>query len=117
MLAFDGSETSQKGVDMLAASPLFKGLVCHLVMVADADPQNLEQLEVARLQLEVAGLKATSALLQGEVKKHLLEYQAQHDIDLVVMGAYGHSRIRQWLLGSITNLMLKESTKPLLILR
>ena len=117
MLAFDGSETCRKGVDLLATSPLFRGLECHLVMVADADPQNLEQLEVARLQLETAGLKATSKLLQGEVKKNLLAYQAQQDIDLVVMGAYGHSRIRQWLLGSITDLMLKETTIPLLILR
>lgn len=117
MLAFDGSETSRKGVDMLAASPLFKNLECHLVMVASPDPQHLEQLEVARLQLEVAGIKAVSALLQGEVKKNLLAYQSKQDIDVTVMGAYGHSRIRQWLLGSITDLMLQESTKPLLILR
>lgn len=117
MLAFDGSDTTRKGVDMLASSPLFKGLECHIVMVAGPDPQNLEQLEVARLQLEDAGLKAVSALLQGEVKKNLLAYQQKQDIDLVVMGAYGHSRIRQWLLGSITDLMLQESTQPLLILR
>lgn len=117
MLAFDGSDTTRKGIDMLASSPLFKGLECHIVMVAGPDPQNLEQLEVARLQLEDAGLKAVSALLQGEVKKNLLAYQQKQDIDLVVMGAYGHSRIRQWLLGSITDLMLQESTQPLLILR
>lgn len=117
MLAFDGSETCRKGVDMLANSTLFKGIECHLVMVADPDPHNLEQLEVARLQLEVAGLRAVSALLQGEVKKHLLNYQEQHDMDLVIMGAYGHSRIRQWLLGSITDLMLQESSRTLLILK
>lgn len=117
MLAFDGSETTRKGVAMLASSALFRGLECHIVMVAGPDPQNLEQLEVARLQLEEAGLKAVSALLQGDVKKNLLAYQAKQDIDLLVMGAYGHSRIRQWLLGSITNLMLQNSTQPMLILR
>ena len=117
MLAFDGSKTTRKGIDMMASSPLFRGLECHIVMVAGPDPQNLEQLEVARLQLEEAGLKAVSALLQGEVKQNLLAYQEKQGIDLLVMGAYGHSRIRQWLLGSITNLMLKESTQPMLILR
>lgn len=117
MLAFDGSNTSRKGVALVAASPLFKGLNCHLVMVADADPQNLELLEVARLHLEEAGLKATAKLVQGDIKKNLLSYQKQNNIDLVVMGAYGHSRIRQWLLGSITDLMLQESTKPLLIIK
>lgn len=117
MLAFDGSDTTRKGVDMLASSPLFRGLACHLVMVGSPDPLHLEQLESARLQLEVAGLNVTSALLQGDVKQNLLDYQYKQGIDLMVMGAYGHSRIRQWLLGSITDLMLKESTKPLLILR
>ncbi|NLJ92392.1 MAG: universal stress protein, partial [Aeromonadales bacterium] len=52
-----------------------------------------------------------------KVKENLLAYQEKQNIDLIIMGAYGHSRIRQWLLGSITNLMLQESTKPLLILR
>ena len=117
MLAFDGSATTRKGLDMLASSPLFRGLECHIVMVAGPNPQNLELLEVARLQLETAGLKATSALLQGEVKKNLLAYQQKQNIDLMVMGAYGHSRMRQWLLGSITDLMLLESPQPLLILR
>ncbi|MFP2767978.1 universal stress protein [Oceanisphaera sp. KMM 10153] len=117
MLAFDGSTTTRKGLDMLASSPLFRDLECHVVMVAGPDPKNLELLEVARLQLEEAGLKATSALLQGEVKKNLLAYQQKQNIDLTVMGAYGHSRMRQWLLGSITDLMLLESSQPLLILR
>ena len=40
MLAFDGSATTRKGVDMVAASPLFRGLPCHLVMVgADTTEQ------------------------------------------------------------------------------
>lgn len=117
MLAFDGSETARKAVTTIANAMLFKGMECHLVMVAGPDPQYLEQLEVARLELEEAGLNAVSALLQGKVKENLLAYQEKQDIDLIIMGAYGHSRIRQWLLGSITNLMLKESPKPLLILR
>lgn len=117
MLAFDASLTTHNGVEMLAASPLFRDVECHLVMVAGPDPQNLELLEVARLQLELAGLKAKSALLQGDVKNNLIAYQDKQDIDLMIMGAYGHSRIRQWLLGSITDIMLQESTKPLLILR
>jgi nucleotide-binding universal stress UspA family protein len=33
------------------------------------------------------------------------------------MGAYGHSRIRQFLVGSTTTTMLKTAEKPLVILR
>ncbi|MDP5776249.1 universal stress protein, partial [Pseudomonas aeruginosa] len=44
-------------------------------------------------------------------------YQNEHAIDLLVMGAYGHSRIRQFLVGSTTTSMLRSTTSPLLLLR
>ena len=37
--------------------------------------------------------------------------------DMLVMGAYGHSRLRQFLLGSTTSALLASSQSPLLILR
>ncbi|MGP7733708.1 universal stress protein [Oceanimonas smirnovii] len=117
MIAFDGSETTRKCVEYIARSPLFKGLECHVVMVAGPSEEKQAQLEAARQLLEDNGHQATAALLQGEVKKNLLAYQDRQNMDMMVMGAYGHSRIRLWLLGSITNLMLQESHKPMLILR
>ncbi|HAG96646.1 MAG TPA: universal stress protein UspA, partial [Gammaproteobacteria bacterium] len=39
------------------------------------------------------------------------------NIELKVMGAYGHSRIREFILGSNTTRMLASSTVPVLILR
>ncbi|OYD24028.1 universal stress protein [Oceanimonas baumannii] len=117
MIAFDGSDTTRKCVDYIAKSPLFKGLECHLVMVAGPSEEKQLQLEAARQLLEDNGHQATAALLQGEVKKNLLAYQEKQNMDVMVMGAYGHSRIRLWLLGSITNLILQESHKPMLILR
>jgi len=36
---------------------------------------------------------------------------------MLVMGAYGHSRIRQLLVGSTTTDMIRRATKPVLILR
>ncbi|WMC12334.1 universal stress protein [Oceanimonas pelagia] len=117
MIAFDGSDTTRKCVEYIAKSPLFKGLECHVVMVAGPSEEKKAQLEAARQQLEDYGHQATAALLQGEVKKNLLAYQDRQNMDLMVMGAYGHSRIRLWLLGSITDLMLQESSKPMLILR
>ncbi len=37
------------------------------------------------------------------------------DADLVVMGAFKHSRLRQWVLGGVTSSMLAETTTPLLL--
>ncbi|WP_417666277.1 universal stress protein [Pseudidiomarina sp.] len=117
LLAYDGSETTRKGVDMVAQSPLFKGLPIHVVMV-DADTvANQEQLEWAKDNLEQQGHEVHVVLLTGDVEPTLHSYQREHELDVLVMGAYGHSRIRQFLVGSTTTNMLNNSDSPLLILR
>lgn len=117
MLAFDGSATTRKGVEMIAASPLFKGLPCHLVTAGADTAETREPLEWARQTLEQAGLETATAVLPGDVEPVLNAYRETHEIDLVVMGAYGHSKIRQFLVGSTTTNVLRHTTIPLLLLR
>ncbi|EKF72993.1 universal stress protein [Alcanivorax hongdengensis A-11-3] len=112
MLAFDGSDTCRKGVRMLAQSPLFRGLACHLVSVGER--QGLE--DAARL-LDESGHEVHTAVLSGEVEPALHRYQQENAVDLVVMGAYGHSRIREFFVGSTTNKMIREARVPHLLLR
>lgn len=117
MLAFDGSATTRKGVEMLASSPLFQGMPIHVVAVtADAD-RSSEQLMWAQQQLQQAGHVVVTAARSGDVEPTLHAYQAEHGIDVLVMGAYGHSRIRRFLVGSTTTGMLRTTTTPLLLLR
>ena len=117
MLAFDGGATSLKGVEMLAASPLLKGLPIHLVMVGTETGENRVQMDSACSALISAGHKVHTAIRAGEVEPTLHTDQAEHNIDLLVMGAYGHSRIRQFLVGSTTTSMLQTATTPVLLLR
>ncbi len=117
MLAFDGSDTSRKGVEMLASSPLFKGIPIHLVMVGEDTGDNRALLDAARDALSAAGFEVQIAIRGGEVEPALHAYQAEHGIGLLVMGAYGHSRIRQFLVGSTTTSMIRSTTTPLLLLR
>lgn len=117
MLAFDGSKTTQKGVEMLAQSPLFKGMPIHVVMVDADTANNWDKLKWAEQALQAAGHEVIVALRAGDVKATLHQYQTEHNIDLMVMGAFGHSRIRQFLVGSTTMAMLKESRTPTLVLR
>lgn len=112
MLAYDGSETTRKGVTMLADSPMFKGLDCHLVSVGKS-----EDLQWASDKLSDSGHQVTRAQLEGEVEPALHAYQQSHNVDLVVMGAYGHSRIREFFVGSTTNKMIREAKVPHLLLR
>ncbi|WP_312957761.1 universal stress protein [Stutzerimonas nitrititolerans] len=117
MLAFDASATSRKGVAMLVASPLLKGMPIHLVTVSSDTHEARAALDAARDKLADAGFEVHVAILEGEVEAKLRDYQAEHAIELLVMGAYGHSRIRQFFVGSTTTNMLRSATTPLLLLR
>jgi nucleotide-binding universal stress UspA family protein len=117
MLAFDGSATARKALEMVAASPLFKGIPCHLVMVGTESDEARGGVARARQILEMAGFDAPAVILPGEPESALGRYRQEHGIDLMIMGAYGHSRIRHLLIGSTTTAMLRRSTIPLLLLR
>ncbi|WP_417539131.1 universal stress protein [Marinobacter sp.] len=117
MLAFDGSATAFKGVELLAGSPVLKGVPLHLVMVGADTAEHRGQLEKAKQMLEVLDTEITLTILSGDVEQALHKYQEEQNIDIMVMGAYGHSRIRQFFVGSTTTNMLRTAEKPLVILR
>jgi nucleotide-binding universal stress UspA family protein len=117
MLAYDGSATALKGLEMLAASPLGKGLPVHLVMAGANTAATEAQMASAATILRNAGFDTAVAIVGGEPETVLHQYQQQHNIDLLVMGAYGHSRIRQFIVGSTTTAMISRAKCSLLILR
>lgn len=117
MMAFDGSKTARKGVEMLAKSPLFEGVACHVVIVGAETGENHSQLEWALSTLREAGHDAEGAIRAGEVEATLRAYKEENAIDMLIMGAYGHSRIRHLLVGSTTTTMLRNAHLPVLILR
>ncbi len=114
MLAYDGSEGCKKALDMVASSDLLNDLPCHLVHVGE-DGDTL--LGEAKTVLEKSGNSVVTAVLQGKAEEALAEYQAEKDIDLMLMGAFSHSKFRGLLWGSFTARMLKKTNKPLLLLR
>jgi nucleotide-binding universal stress UspA family protein len=117
MIAFDNSDTSRKAIEMVAESPLFKGIPVHVVMVAAESKEHEEQLGWANERLSASGFDVTTRLISGDVEKTLLNYASEHQMGAMVMGAYGHSRIREFFVGSHTNRLLTTTNIPLLLLR
>ncbi|MDT4865985.1 Universal stress protein family protein [compost metagenome] len=117
MVAFDGSPSACRAVEMLTASSLFQGLPVHLVMVGAETAVMWVRLNTACATLTAGGFTVNKAFLPGEAEPTLNAYQAAQGIDLLVMGAYGHSRIHQLLIGSTTTTMLRTASVPLLIVR
>lgn len=117
LLAYDGSETTRKGLALIAGSPLFQGLDCHLVTVGEDNARHRNLLEEATNQLRGVGLAVQASLLQGNVETALRSYQRDNNIDMIVMGAFGHSALRQFFVGSTTSSLLRHAEVPLLVSR
>lgn len=117
LIAFDGSATTRKCVEMVCASPLLKGIDCHLVMVGEKNAGMTAHLQWAETRLKTDGFTPTTECLQGAAETVIAEKVAAGAIDLLVMGAYGHSRIRSLILGSTTTQLLRSCTIPVLLLR
>ena len=117
MIAFDGGIVTRRGVEMVAASPLFRGLPIHLLMSGKENKESLKQLEWAKTTLEAAGFEATSSLIPGDAETVIAKIVHAQSIDLLIMGAFGHSPLRSLLFGSKTADLLRFSTIPTLLLR
>lgn len=117
LFAFDGSGVTRRGVEMIAGSPLLRGLPIHLLMAGKAQAQGHRQLEAARAALEAAGFAASTEAVPGDPETSIAAAVRDRAIDLLVMGSYSHSPLRSLFLGSRTTDLLRASTVPCLLLR
>ena len=63
------------------------------------------------------GLVSTTALLTGDTVDEIVAFADSHDVDLVVVGSRGHGAIANALLGSVSRGILRESMRPVLVVR
>ncbi|MEL7421122.1 MAG: universal stress protein [Cyanobacteria bacterium J06555_3] len=119
LVAYDGSPTSQKILQFIANSAVFTGLELHLVTAAKntADSTAIAKIDSARQTLKQAGIEPICSVVAGHSEKAISNYVSEQDISLLVMGAYGHSRIRHLVIGSTTAQMLRSSHIPVLLFR
>lgn len=118
-IAYDGGASCRKALDFLVEQPLFEGLQLHVVVCVEGHKEDsaTEQLKQAEARLEDAGMAPNCQVLTGEVESAIANYVEQSEIDLLIVGAYGHSRIRDFLIGSTTTELLRRCRVPVLCFR
>ena len=111
IFADEDSPTCKDMMKRVAKSDLLKQLQCHLLYVGD----HPEVLEIPTEFLHNAGLNVVVEYRYGDVAENILDYQNEHQIQLIVLGAYSRSKVRQFFLGSITTNIFRNSPVPLLV--
>lgn len=118
-LAFDGSASTRRALEFVCASNLFRELPVRLVTVVEGEDRDLAEHRV-REALELAervGGSLQTVILEGEVEEAIADYVEREEIDMLLMGAYGHSRIRRLLIGSSTTDLIRSCRIPVLCFR
>jgi nucleotide-binding universal stress UspA family protein len=117
LIAFDGSVFANAALRV--AIQLLEGFggECTLLGVATHAEEAVPMLENARKLLTSHGIAFTEQARAGDPREQICLTARQLDIDLIVMGAFGHSRMREVLLGSTTDAVMRTCPLPLLIAR
>ena len=120
LIAWDGSVEAGRAAK--AALPLLRkaGKVIIIQSVGALDDEGKHLSDPTRLQdwLSRQGIKAQVDLLDAskDAATEILKACTAHGAGLLVAGAYGHSRAREFVFGGVTRTLLKTTSTPSLLL-
>lgn len=69
-----------------------------------------------RERAESEGVESSALLVQGPTVEKILTLAEKEQVDLIVMGSHGHSALRQFLVGSVSEGVLRKTSCPVLII-
>jgi nucleotide-binding universal stress UspA family protein len=96
-------------------SPLDPNLsLAHLVVEAGR-AKSQAYLERLAAQLRDNGIKVETEVLEGIADEEILAYAKEHDVDCIVVTTQGLSGLRQFLLGSVTDRLIRSSEVPVVV--
>ena len=113
IFAYEYSPTCVAMMKRIAQSDLLRILQCHILYVGD----HIDVLNEAAEYLRNTGMDVVQVDRYGDVAENILQYQDELGIQLIVLGAFSHSKLHQFFLGSITTTIFRNSTVPLLVAR
>lgn len=117
LLAHDGSKSSGRAINFIIESGILKGIEGHMLLVGDGTATERARLGDAAAHLESSGMPVHTQSAPGRPAQVITEAIASEGIDLLVMGAYGHSPIRNLIIGSTTTEVIQTCTSPILVCR
>jgi nucleotide-binding universal stress UspA family protein len=118
LVSYDGSENATKALTLTAYLASTMKLPITILNVNGSRENGQEILKEAREYFEPYGIKdLQEKTADGEVPEKIVEAAGDVKADLIIMGSYGHSRIREAILGSNTVQVMRKSPVPVLIAR
>jgi nucleotide-binding universal stress UspA family protein len=117
LACWDGSRTAARAIG--DAMPLLERAKAVEVVIV-AEERKSEEMTGANMNAHLVrhGVAASvKRIAKGDIaiQDALLSYAADSGADFMVMGGYGHSRLREFILGGVTRGILASMTLPVLM--
>ena len=116
-LAYDGSPPADNALKLAvnlsekAAWPLTIICITGDQAVADKLHKKIEAY------LEPVQIDCETIMIRGQEDREIMKFIREGSVELLVMGAYGHNRLRELLVGSTTSDVIRKSKIPVLLTR
>jgi len=121
----DGSPGSERAFEVAATLASTHDAAVHVLSVVDehgptddwdydGDSPAEAFIESQADHVDTEGLSVTTAVREGVVHDAVLDYGDENEIDLIVMGTHGRTGVRRFLLGSVTEKVVRLADVPVL---
>ncbi len=120
-IAFDGSPVARKALKV--GAELAKGYGANLEVIFVEPNESFPEEVIDQLKAEadkILGEESadyTFTLLKGFPEEQLVEYQANGNVDLLVMGAFGTRPLKEILLGSVAYFVMHNAQGPVVFVK
>ncbi|MCC6696138.1 MAG: universal stress protein [Candidatus Hydrogenedentes bacterium] len=116
LVAYDGSSNAKRALGV--AAEVSSGWKAPLdVLVVGSGPKAETTLNEARSYLNAHELIIRYVLREGDPSETIVSYAGECKADLLVMGAYGHTKVRALVVGSTTAYAMNHAPCPVLLTR
>ena len=133
LLPTDGSQGNSRAVKQAIDLAAITGAELHVLFVVEDMPYGPDLMDgqveerlreigkgaIAdiRGRADSAGVSIETAIEDGKPHRAILEYANEEEIDCIVMGTHGRSGLDRYLLGSVTERVVRAAEMPVLTVR
>ncbi len=115
LVAYDGSVHAKKALQMAAALAAAWAVPFDVLVVGESGVE--DRFGEARSYLDAHGAEAEYISRGGDPSESIVAVAGEHAADLLVMGAYGHTKVRELVVGSTTDYAIHHAPCPVLLTR
>jgi nucleotide-binding universal stress UspA family protein len=116
-LAYDGSAPADKALKLAAELSEQTTWPFTVIIITDNHEMGASLTKKVEDFLEPMKIDSAIVILQGKEDREIIKFIKEGSVELMVMGAYGHNRLRELILGSTTSSVIRRSTIPILLTR